>query len=394
MIGFAAAIDAFVARPCKETGRELISRFRKNRSPDAVASLATALAHSGEVLDFHSLRTADVASTGGPSSLSTLLCPLFLVADGCAVPKLGVQGRPAGGIDVMAQLRHFDLTPDSRKVRQIIRKAGYAHFVAGPRHAPADQALFRIRQQLKAQAVPSLVVASILAKKLAVGVRIAGLDVRVFAGGNFGGNVESAKANAGLFAETARILGMKGICFLTDGEFPYQPFIGRLEALAALRQVIDRESCEWLLGHVDECARLASYLVEGRTLRGSADLFARVRVALRDHLEAHGSSEDEFRARAARLGSAPSRSLLAPRSGYPRYDLAEIRRSLVAAQTAAATPFADPCGIVLLKHPSERVERGEPILRVRENKGFAIGGTARWFTISPLPKVRRETIFT
>ncbi len=47
---------------------------------------------------------ADVASTGGPSSLSTLLSPLFLRAGGAVVPKLGVPGRPAGGIDCLAQI--------------------------------------------------------------------------------------------------------------------------------------------------------------------------------------------------------------------------------------------------------------------------------------------------
>src|SRR5690348_1284014 len=64
-----------------------------------LASLSSTLARSGEQKRFPSnVHTADIASTGGPSSLSTLLGPLYLRALGFHVPKLGVPGRPAGGI--------------------------------------------------------------------------------------------------------------------------------------------------------------------------------------------------------------------------------------------------------------------------------------------------------
>ena len=70
-----------------------------------IAFLAHRLAESGEILTLSShIFGADVASTGGPSSLSTILCPLFLRCLGRCVPKLAVSGRPAGGIDVMAQI--------------------------------------------------------------------------------------------------------------------------------------------------------------------------------------------------------------------------------------------------------------------------------------------------
>ena len=47
---------------------------------------------------------ADVASTGGPGSLSTLLPPFVLSTLGCNVVKLGVPGRSAGAIDSLATL--------------------------------------------------------------------------------------------------------------------------------------------------------------------------------------------------------------------------------------------------------------------------------------------------
>lgn len=69
---------------------------------EEVASLAVKMANSGALLPASPSATADVASTGGPSSLSTLICPLFLNLKGFTIPKLSVPGRPAGGIDVLA----------------------------------------------------------------------------------------------------------------------------------------------------------------------------------------------------------------------------------------------------------------------------------------------------
>src|SRR5271170_4830986 len=91
------------ARPVMD---EAIAVARSGAMHDEhIAQLAMVLAESGHVVRPQGGVThADVASTGGPSSLSTLLCPLFLRSFGSTVPKLGVSGRPAGAVDVLAQI--------------------------------------------------------------------------------------------------------------------------------------------------------------------------------------------------------------------------------------------------------------------------------------------------
>lgn len=76
-------------------------------SVDLVAELASKLAASGHQRPKGRIE-ADLASTGGPSRLSTLLVLLQLVAAGCRVPTVGVPGRPAGGIDVLATVPGHD----------------------------------------------------------------------------------------------------------------------------------------------------------------------------------------------------------------------------------------------------------------------------------------------
>lgn len=204
-----------LARTSAESGMARVVQLAKERDLDAeeICLLAEVLARSGSILSQGRNITADLASTGAPTSLSTLLCPLYLCALGIAVPKLGVPGRPAGGIDVMAQIPGYRYRLDPREIQAIIDRCGYAHFVAGETSAPLDAALFAYRQKNGAQNVPELAAASLLAKKIACGVRFAGLDVRVAPHGNFGGTLSEAASSALKFCQAARIANIQALAF-------------------------------------------------------------------------------------------------------------------------------------------------------------------------------------
>lgn len=215
--------------------QQIIERIHKAQSEPLnereVAELATIYAASGIQLNFGERPTADIASTGGPSSLSTLLAPLFLATSGYGVPKLAVPGRPAGGLDVLTQLRGYSIDLQQQQVEAIIESCGYAHFISSGVYAPLDAETFKYRQAVGAQQAPDLVIASLLSKKLAVGVKHVGLDVRVARHGNFGGSLNTARSNSQKFIRVADLLGLRAVCVLSDVTQPLQPFIGRGEAL-------------------------------------------------------------------------------------------------------------------------------------------------------------------
>ncbi|HWR14730.1 MAG TPA: hypothetical protein VN577_07865 [Terriglobales bacterium] len=352
----------------------LISCFRADTvSDEDIAYLANGIGTNGEVME-HTPQAvvADVPSTGGPSSLSTLLSPLELAAGGAMVPKLGVPGRPAGGVDVLACIPGFRVSLNATEVRRCLNKCGYAHFLAGARFAPLDAMLFSYRQKVGAQDVPSLAVASLLSKKIAVGVNRVCLDVRVASFTNFGG-WEQARENARRFVRVAARLGIRATAFLTDGSMPYQGFIGRGEALVALNSVFSGNAPDDLKHHAELCRQMARSCLDSPLGAPPAVLAAK----FQNHLEQQGASWEDFQRKLLQLGSEPRAVIRAESDGFVGVDLNSIRRILSSRQQLGQPTkeaFSDPCGITLLIPYGQKMRAGDAIAEIRATE--ALGSLA------------------
>lgn len=384
-----SALQALLSSLSANSGdAEIISAIRCVQGmpePDAgiVARLAEILAASGTRLQPQGGITADVASTGGPSSLSTLLSPLYLRAWGAVVPKLGVPGRPAGGIDCLAQIPGYLASLDRQRLVTVLDSCGYAHFLADGEMAPLDGRMFRLRQQVGAQDVPALVAASLLSKKLAVGVQNAGLDIRVAPWGNFGKTWDEARANAGLYCDAARSLGISPHPVLTDARLPYQPFLGRAESLVALDRIFRGTAEGDLASHADLCRSLAAAAMSdhaplaptsGQTLR---EIF-------NANLEAQGADPEAFVQVVNATVSGHRFALRASKGGFYRVSLSAVRDLFVEIQRSRSgpgAPFPDPIGAQLLRRAGEWVDAGDQVASVRADNavwqeyGERIAGT-------------------
>jgi pyrimidine-nucleoside phosphorylase len=329
---------------------------------DWIADLALALADSGEKLAWDDENTADVPSTGGPSSLSTVLCPLYLRAAGFVVPKLAVPGRPAGGLDILAQIEGYRTQISLREVTSILGKCGYAHFDGGDRIAPLDRAFFEYRQQVSAQALWPLVIASLLSKKIAVSVKAVGLDVRVADHGNFGGDFATARKNARRFIAVAELLGIRAACSLTDASLPYQPYVGRSEALWAMSSILSEADTPWLTRHVEECRYIAASIAGDRVDVSRSDLAG----IFFQNIEAQGATRMAFDDVVSRTMAAHAPAVFAPRAGKLIIDLGRLRSIVVEFQKEpAGTGYSDAAGVVILNQPLSFVDSGAPILSAR-----------------------------
>lgn len=331
-------------------------------SDEWIADLANTMAASGRHLARRE-GTADVPSTGGPTSLSTLLCPLFLRAAGFLVPKLGIPGRPAGGLDVLTQIRGYSTSLRPDRIERVLAACGYAHFDAGGEFAPLDREFFHYRQTNAAQALWPLVIASLFSKKLAASVHVVGLDVRVAPHGNFGADKTNARRHARRFISVSRCLGIESSCFLTDATVPYQPYVGRSEALWALSTIFKGTDSAWLAQHVEECRFIAAETT------GYRDPISRTALARHffENLEAQGADPDAFDVVVRRTATAHSPAVIATTSGRVRYDLGLLRASITEFQgePSEETAYPDLAGVRLLAQPGAFVEAGEFLASVR-----------------------------
>ena len=365
--------------------RASIEKFRKNATnanmaavvegvrnnvvqDDDVALLAEVLGTSGRVLAMPSeLRCVDLASTGGPTSLSTLLGPLYLRAMGWVVPKLGVQGRPAGGIDTLSRIPGYKTILVYKEIVTCLDKCGYCHFLANREYAPLDRQLFHFRQESNGQNLPELVVASILAKKVAVGLNRAGLEIRVAPHGNFGSTIEMARVYAGLFMRVADILGIKSVCILTDARDPYQPYVGRGESLLALKKIFDGEASGTLLSHATGCLAMAHATV-GNPPVDTTNISEQIERHFFENIVAQGGSRDAFEQYVDDIESGHKHFVYGKRAGFLSINLEQLRNVILRFQKVMvddSISFPDGMGIILRKNTGDLVARGDILASVR-----------------------------
>lgn len=335
---------------------------------DDIAYLATAMARSGNTVSPPRPHpAADLASTGAPTSLSTLLGPLYLRSLGCSVPKLGVPGRPAGGVDTLAQLPGYKVALTGNQIVACLEQCGYSHSLANGHIAPLDARLFRFRQRINKQNTPELVIASILSKKIATGIQTAGVDVRVAPHGNFGHSRETGRVNAQRFCRVATAVGINAVCFLTDARFPYQPFLGRGEALLALKEVFSGTQHSRLRTHAQQCFVMAN-AIANQSHVDAEEWSPVIERHFCANLEAQGSSQDAFQELVDRIKRGHRFHYVARNPGFVYVRLNRLRTLVQDFQSASSTSpsrFPDGIGLVLYRSSSDFVRRGDLLATIR-----------------------------
>ncbi|MHA1584925.1 MAG: AMP phosphorylase [Promethearchaeota archaeon] len=200
-----------------------------------VEDLAFAMANSGEVLDFGP-DVYDKHSTGGvPGNKVSLIIVPIISASGLFIPKTSTRAitSPSGTADSMEVLAKVAFTKD--KVLQLLQEERCGILWGGALDsAPADNSLIRIEKPLSTDPFP-LMIASILCKKMAMGVKKMVLDIPCGKGTKFP-TVADGRKYATWFKEIAKRVGIKVICLLTNASQPIGHAVGpALEAREAIR---------------------------------------------------------------------------------------------------------------------------------------------------------------
>ncbi len=363
----------------RHTCLAIIDFFSKEpTSVGDTADLAVALASSGEHWSWPEgiFPVADVPSTGGPGSLTTLVCPYLLAGSGCRVPKLSVLGSVAGAADVIQIVPGVTCELDRGAAMKTMKTAGISHTISRSRLAPADGFLFGVRAEVGKKSVPALVIASLLSKKLAVSCTAGAVDVRCRRAGNFGNDHDSCTRNAELLVEVARRLGLKVSCVVTDVEQPAIPYLGRGESLNCLHRMLSATGTgkltPWLRDHFETCVELtgeallaagvASQMDQARAMARAAGFSGTAKNAFCAHLLAQGAVEEGLDNSLDAYRSCPRVAVASRCNGYiGSIDMDTLAKFLKDHNGRGG----DHIGVELLRRNGDLVEEGHPLARLR-----------------------------
>ncbi len=341
---------------------------------DEIEYLTREMVASGDRLTFNSRPIVDKHSIGGvPGNKITLLVVPVIAAAGLLIPKTSSRAiTGAGGTaDLMEALAPVTFT--IQEIQQMTLKAGGVIVWGGATNiAPADDLIITYEYPLKIDARGQML-ASIMAKKMAVGSDTCVIDIPVGPGTKVS-TEEEGRLLANDLIELGRRLGVRVECAITYGGAPVGRNIGvNLEVAEALRILEGAPGPNSLM---QKSAALAGMALEmtGKTAYGhgaeaAVDLIKSGKAfeKMREIIEIQGG-DPKIKSSDLALGSnvfdVPS-----PNDGYV---VAVKNRELINVARTAGSPADHGAGLHLHKKPGEAVKKGEPILTIYADRGWRL----------------------
>jgi thymidine phosphorylase len=358
-----------------------MSAYLNGMTREETAALTLAMRDSGEVIDWTGTgidpsTIIDKHSSGGTGDekVSLILAPL-VAACGVHMPMISARGlgHTGGEVDLMEAIPGCDIAPPTDLFRRAVVSAGASIIGPTPRLAPADAAIYYVRDVTATVESIPLITSSILSKKLAAG--ISGLVMSV---NHDSGAFMPTAADAGELAESlVDVAGRAGLAMVTlvvDMDEVMGDAIGsRLQVLEAIdflagrRQ--DRRMRELVLALSSEILLMAGLvasfdmavaMLEERLADGSAlARFGRLVAAL-------GGPGDIVERPDAHLEIAPLRlPVAAGAEGFvQRVDAYAVGLAMVGLGAGRRLPtdtIDHGVGLSGMVHVGDRVEAGDPL---------------------------------
>ncbi|MGI8911728.1 MAG: thymidine phosphorylase [Rubrobacteraceae bacterium] len=369
---------------CEEVIREVVESYTAGSVPDYQMSallmaifvrgmdygetlaLTRAMAESGGRYSFPGC--VDKHSTGGVGDKVSLTALPIAAACGAPVAKLSGRGlgTTGGTIDKLEAIPGFSATLSRERFERQVKEVGLAIVEAGDL-APADKAIYALRDTTGTVDSLPLIGSSIVSKKAATGAGYLLYDVKRGSGA-FMKTAEDARELAELLVRLSEDLGIRSSALISDMDNPLGSAIGNALEI--------RESVSLLKGEevpadlAETVRRVAVRLLELAGVEGPGAAVERAISSgaafekLRDFVRAQGDADA--------LENLPVsnsvREIPAPRGGY-----VAVVRALGVGRAALALGAGrekkgdriDPgAGVEILAKTGDRVEEGETIARL------------------------------
>ncbi|QZY53286.1 thymidine phosphorylase [Leucobacter tenebrionis] len=334
---------------------------------DEIRDLTAAMIASGERMSFSGLgRPAiDKHSTGGVGDKITLPLVPLMASLGVAVPQLSGRGlgHTGGTLDKLESIPGWRAALSNDEMERMLRDVGGVICAAGSGLAPADRAMYALRDVTGTVASVPLIASSIMSKKIAEGADGLVLDVK-FGSGAFLPSVDDARDLAETMTRLGADSGLRTVALITDMDAPLGRAVGNANEVREAVEVLSgggpADVVELTLALAREMLELAG--------RGDADPEA----ALAD-----GRAMDAWRRLIAGQGGDPDAPLPVAHETETVRAVSEgiVQRvdaravgvgvwRLGAGRARPGDPVDHAAGVEVLVRPGDRVRAGDPLFEV------------------------------
>ena len=202
-----------------QVGAMAMAIFQNGMSIDERVNFTKAMMNSGDVISWQGFDgpIVDKHSTGGVGDKVSFMLAAIVSACGGYVPMISGRGlgHTGGTADKLESIAGFNVQPSISEFKRIVKEVGVAIISQTDNLAPADKRLYSIRDVTATVESIPLITASILSKKLAAGLDVLVMDVKV-GNGAMMNNLTDAKALADSIVNVANGAGVKTQAIITD----------------------------------------------------------------------------------------------------------------------------------------------------------------------------------
>jgi thymidine phosphorylase len=345
----------------------LMAIFIRGMSYDETLGLTRAMAESGERYSFPGC--VDKHSTGGVGDKISLTSLPIVAACGAPVAKLSGRGlgTTGGTIDKLESIPGFSVDLSEEQFRRQVEEVGLAISEAG-NLAPADKAIYALRDTTGTVDSLPLIGSSIVSKKVATGAGHLLYDVKRGSGA-FMETTEDARRLAELLVRLSESMDIKASALITEMDSPLGSAIGN--ALEVRESIAFLKSDEVPKDLFNEARHIAVRLLELKGLKAPEAAVENVLSSgaayekLREFVRAQGGDADALEDLPV---SGEVREVATPEGGYvARFGASGVGRAALAlgAGREKKGDEVDPgAGVEVLVKVGDRIEEGEPVARL------------------------------
>ena len=337
-------------------------------SLDETADLTLAMVELGKTVDFGP-NTVDKHSIGGvPGNKVSLLIVPIIAATGLKIPKSSSRSiTTIGTADTMEVLAPVDLKLE--EVVEVVNKTNGCIVWGGALDiAPVDDIFIKKVERVLSIDPVSQMIASIMAKKVAMGAKYLVLDIPQGKGTKVE-TMEEAVKLAKMFADIGNKLGMRVEAAITYGDQPVGHAVG--PALEAREALITLEGTIVSTSLIEKATGLAGILLEmtGRAAVGRGQDIAKEILfkgkalkKMKEIIEAQGG-DPKIKSQDIPVGQY-TENIESPADGYV---VAIDNRAIISIVKAAGAPDDKGAGVVVHKKGGSYVKKGETLLTIYSN---------------------------